>query len=225
MIDIVTMENLVKDYPDDEEAWKKISDMLCDEKNFGFDRFNTGEDEEEYLRCYYPKVRIFAEITYVMATVPVYVLVEAMQNDTWELVSLVHTSSEKNDPIVPVFFSRESAENSKNYLKGSICNIRPMKTLLCMLVDCAYGMKSKEADLRFTFVDERPQHKWATLRKTQIFDIVFDSGKAIFGGYESYFLPEDWGEMPDEEYMNSGMKEEKNLFPVWDRFHKKPPVS
>lgn len=226
MMDIATMENLVKDYPDNKEAWEKVSDMLCDEQTFRFNRVYAGKDEEEYLKTYYPKVRVLAEIAHVMATVPIYVLVEKQSDNTCGMVGIVPSNNRAATPIIPVYFSKDSAENGKRHLKGKKSNVYIVKTLFCMLVDCTYAVMLKEENINFTFVDERPDHRWATLSKTQIFEIVFDANKAIFGDYESYLIPDDWNEYPDEEALPDKVQpREKTMYPVWDSFHKKPPVS
>ncbi len=231
MITSRRIKSLVKGYPEDVEAWQRALDLLDDEKTYEFDSDNTGKDLEEYFTSYYPKVRRFAEIFYVMATVPVYVLAFHKENDGFEFMTIAPSEDENDAPVLPIFIKEADAENHKNFLIKENKKLFSMKILLCMLIDDVYGLLCKDVNYRFAFVDERPGHKWPTIRKGIIYDMVYDSAKAVFGGFDYVCLPEEVQELLLEKEDETEMMEPQTESPkagpplTWSRFSKKPPVS
>lgn len=178
-------EKAVSQYPDNKEAWERACDLFAKTTMICAKDIDYCESSLEYFNKIYPTAVNAAEIIHVMATVPVYVLVQKDSNKKADVLVAL-TNQVDMVSSIPVFFTREDAES----IRQDICQttddpIWTVRIPFTLLVDQEYGIFD-DCNSVFPLVslcDFRENKPWVVTSRNRIIMLILDACRAL----RSYF--------------------------------------
>lgn len=168
----------IKDIPDDVKAWEQACDLIQKVFKIKTDAVSRCESKSDYIRFVYLRAYNIEQITHVMATVPVYLLVRNVTADTQMIITLFN--EEQAIPFIPIFFEEKQARKELEYIDipKEIADV--VRIPLFMLIDGNFGFFQDYKDAPpLALFDDREDKPVIYFDRYQALSMLVDSTKTL----------------------------------------------
>lgn len=168
----------IKDIPDDVKAWEQACDLIQKVFKIKTDAVSRCESKSDYIRFVYLRAYNIEQITHVMATVPVYLLVRNVTADTQMIITLFN--EEQAIPFIPIFFEEKQARKELEYIDIPKDIADVVRIPLFMLIDGNFGFFQDYKDAPpLALFDDREDKPVIYFDRYQALSMLVDSTKTL----------------------------------------------